>query len=68
MNDRVETMLYANVARDLKQRFGARAVAIADEARESLAEIGDEAGEEIWLNITYALNRMDSGGASALLH
>jgi len=68
MTDRIETMLYANVARDLKERFGTRAFAIADEARESLAEIGDEAGQEIWLNITYALNRMDCGAASALLH
>lgn len=68
MNDALETMMYANVARDLKERYGVRAFEVADEARESLAEIGDEAGQSIWLQITDALSKIDCGQTSALVH
>lgn len=68
MSDALETMMYANVARDLKQRFGMRAFEVADEARESLAELGDEAGQAIWLNIADALGKIDCGRTSALVH
>jgi hypothetical protein len=68
MNDALEAMLYANVARDLKQRFGARAFEVADEARASLAELGDEDGQAIWIHIADALGRIDCGQTSALVH
>lgn len=68
MNDAMEEMLYANVARDLKARFGQRAYDMADEARESLAQLGDDEGQAIWVNITEALSLIDCGQSSVLVH
>ncbi|MEM1021257.1 MAG: hypothetical protein ACFBZ9_17285 [Sphingomonadales bacterium] len=68
MTEDVEALLYVHVARDLRERFGAHAYLIAEEARASLDEVGDEMGEAIWSEITRSLGAMDMGLVSSSIH
>ncbi|MEM7569850.1 MAG: hypothetical protein AAF337_08640 [Pseudomonadota bacterium] len=68
MSEEIETILYSQVAQDLVLRFGENAMAIAEEARQSLEALGDSSGEEIWSHITQTLGDMEAGRISLAMH
>lgn len=68
MTEEIETLIYNQVAKDLLQRFGRDAFDVAEEARVSLKDLGDKAGEEIWSNIAKTLGMIETGMASSAVH
>lgn len=68
MTEEIETLLYHHVAQDLLKRFGRDAYDVAEGARLSLKDIGDETGEEIWTQISYTVGLLESGLASTAMH